>query len=218
MSRDFQVFNRWRLPTDAAQGPFRGMANVDLRSDAELAAVQGANALRKGIGLIGTHQVDGAAGPARARKLASQESGTCLGGFDQRVECLRAVLEVVAAGSVGGRNQAAEFNEVAGSQRNDTLANPLVLAEDVPGALAAQRDQACPSVPSASSRLTSRNECTASAPRLCLKVGHDCLALGAAAIVHAVGQAARVFESQTMIAGPGSPSGKRACSRVLQSR
>ncbi len=49
----------------------------------------------------------------------------------------RTVLEVVAAGSVRRRNQAAEFLKVAGSQGDSPLANPLVLAQHVPGALAA---------------------------------------------------------------------------------
>src|SRR5208283_615562 len=121
----------------SAEGPFRGVADVDFRSDAKLAGVNGANALREGRGLIDTHQVDRASGPARARELASQEPWACLGGLDKCVEGLGAVFELVAAGGVGGRNESAEFHQVAGSQGNSTLANPLVLGEHVPGALAA---------------------------------------------------------------------------------
>src|SRR5271157_2434609 len=121
----------------AAQDPFRSVADVDFRSDAKLAGVNGSNAFREGFGLIDTHQIDRASGPARAREFASEEPRTGLGRLDKCVEGLGAVLEVVAAGGVGGRNEAAEFRQVAGSQGNSTLANPLVLGEHVTGALAA---------------------------------------------------------------------------------
>src|SRR5271166_5844379 len=89
------------FPTQCA---FRGVADVDFRSDAKLAGVKGSNAFREGLGLIDAHQVDRASGPARARKFASKKPRTCLGRLDQRVEGFGAVLEVVAAGGVGGRN------------------------------------------------------------------------------------------------------------------
>ena len=155
-----------------------------------LRACSGANALREGLGLIGTHEIDRASGPARAGELASQEPWACLGGLDEGVEGLGAVLEVVAAGGMGGGNEASEFHQVAGSQGNGTLANPLVLGEHVPGSLAADGIEPVP-VFRQLLEADVAQRLDGIGPALVLEVGHDRLTLGAPAIVHPVGQAAR---------------------------
>ena len=96
------------------------------------------------MGVLGAHQVDGTAGPAGTGELASQKAGGGLGGFDQGIERRRAVLEVVAAGGMRGRHQPAERGHVVAFQGLDTLAHPLILAQDMTGTLAADRVEMVP--------------------------------------------------------------------------
>ena len=61
----------------------------------------------------------------------------------------RAVFEVVAAGRVRRRHQPAERSDIATLQGLDALAHPLILAQDVPGPLSADRVEVAPSRPRA---------------------------------------------------------------------
>ena len=66
----------------------------------------------------------------------------------------RAVLEVVAAGGVRCRHQAAEALDVAGFEHSDALSHPFVLAQDVAGSLAADRVEVRPTRPRAGSSVS----------------------------------------------------------------
>ena len=79
----------------------------------EAPSVGCADVLREGLGLVGTHQVHRAARPACAGKLAAQEPWRGFGRLDKGIEGLGAVLEVVTARGVRGRDQLAEFGQVA---------------------------------------------------------------------------------------------------------
>ncbi len=127
-----------------AERPVGGAADVDVGGDPGLPGVTRPDRLGEVAGAVGPDEVDRAAGPAGARELAAQEAGGGLGRLDQGVERPRAVLEVVAAGGVRGRHQPAEGGDVARLQRLDPLAHPLVLAQDVPGPLAADRVEGVP--------------------------------------------------------------------------
>ena len=181
---------------------------MDIGDGAGPSGVAVADGLGEAPGPVRGDEVDGAAGPAGARELAAEEPGGGLGRLDQRVERRGAVLEVVAAGGVRRRHQPAEGRDVAAAERLGPLPDPLVLGQDVPRPPAADRVEV---VPGAVRGRRARHRGASGRPRRPRRVWKKATTRSHSARRRLyIPSASRreVFESQTTIAGAGSPSGE----------
>ena len=191
----------------AAQGPFRGVADVCFRGDPEPAGGDRANAFREDLGLIGPHEVNRTSGPT-SRSLPPRNPGLA-SAASTRASRASELFSKSSRLDACEAETAVQTPLVAGFQGNSTLTNPLILAKHMPGTLAANGIEPVP-VFRQLFKADVPQRLDGIAPAFSWKyftiVSHS----ARRRLYMPSASRREVLESQTMIAGAGSPSGNRA--------